>query len=56
MCCNQADKAFCRENPRRRKMTKTHLIAFMAFLLSAVQAANAITTAAANRFGMGEKI
>ena len=36
-------------------MTKTHLIALVAFLLAA-QAANAITTAAANRFGMGEKI
>jgi len=36
-------------------MQKAHLITFMAILL-AVQAANAITTAAANRFGMGEKI
>ena len=36
-------------------MIKTHLIALMTFLL-AVQAANAITTAAANRFWMGEKI
>ena len=44
------------EKFEEEKMTKTHLIVLVAILLCAGQTANAITTAAANRFWMGEKI